>query len=1086
MVLRKSPLLSTTSFNKRAKALLRKHEGVRTVKALVKKLKGRGEYLGDNEEKNAFAISAHHYNQDVVEPRNRKVKKMQTLISRTKAFYKSKREEMTVDLTEFVAEFSEEYVKAITTIKGARRPLIEFGGKIFTMSDRTIGSIVRILEGVMDGEETTSDAEITHQITEDGEFKLTKSDPLKGVNGEYCPDYTVIKKEDVDFSALQIFDKKENADYSKSCFDNALEMSGRLTPLELQAMRLALQTREMPQRKIEEIAQLINKHIAVHRPESNKHVRHYGDKSLPAIDIGLIKDHYFPFVEIKATAFSLEHYDEIKHLAEWWLIKQKTPSGGYKKCKTNPRFIKSYDAVQLIYKHGLMKPIPVNDVLSTPYFNRVKDIDMLEYTSEQVFQKKYVPKERKGGENTYIDVETTTTGEKHVPYLCRMVYGKQSVVFYGEDCCLQMLRYICAIHYPKQKDNGLFEKVDVIPLYAHNMKYDLYAGLIQCLGNISMIGPKGTILSASGDFKYLGVLFRFRIQDTYALIPERLATFGDMFKLDIEKEVMPYDLYTPETVERRHIPVDQCFAHCDLQCQKNNIGRTVTRNEKKEFRNIFLTNAKRWGCVKNKRVDIIEYSSRYCEMDCRVLQKGYETFRRWLLEITGLDVDCFVSISSMVQAFYESKGVYDDVYMLAGNVREFVQKCMVGGRTMLAQNKKARFGYASNEMDSRLADLDAVSLYASAMSRRGGYLRGKPQILEVLSYDFLKKQDGYFVEIQIESIGVARKFSLMSVMNKSGVREFTNIMAGQRIHVDKVSLEDLIEFQNVDFKIIRGYYFNEGRNEMLKECIDHLFAERVKYKKLKNPIERVYKLMMNSSYGKCLLKPIADELVYVKSTDLNVYIQRNYNRIDTITKISEYASMVKIVKPTMNHANLAHCGVEVLSMSKRLMNEVMCLAEDLGKHIYYQDTDSMHIADEDIDPLADAFREKYGRELLGKGMGHFHSDFNSKILRSDVQPITAKRSIFLGKKCYIDELVGTDANGEEAVDYHVRLKGVPTASIHHLAHTNNCSVMSIFEDLYDGKAKVFDLLCGGLKCSFKFNSNLSITSRENFSRRIQF
>jgi len=30
-------------------------------------------------------------------------------------------------------------------------------------------------------------------------------------------------------------------------------------------------------------------------------------------------------------------------------------------------------------------------------------------------------------------------------------------------------------------------------------------------------------------------------------------------------------------------------------------------------------------------------------------------------------------------------------------------------------------------------------------------------------------------------------------------------------------------------------------------------------------------------------------------------------------------------------------------MSKRIMNEVMCLAEDLGIEIYYTDTDSMHI-----------------------------------------------------------------------------------------------------------------------------------------------
>lgn len=49
------------------------------------------------------------------------------------------------------------------------------------------------------------------------------------------------------------------------------------------------------------------------------------------------------------------------------------------------------------------------------------------------------------------------------------------------------------------------------------------------------------------------------------------------------------------------------------------------------------------------------------------------------------------------------------------------------------------------------------------------------------------------------------------------------------------------------------------------------------------------------------------------------------------------------------------------------MNEVMCLAEDHGIEIYYQDTDSMHIAKDDIPKLSNIFMTKYNRELIGKG-----------------------------------------------------------------------------------------------------------------------
>ena len=40
-----------------------------------------------------------------------------------------------------------------------------------------------------------------------------------------------------------------------------------------------------------------------------------------------------------------------------------------------------------------------------------------------------------------------------------------------------------------------------------------------------------------------------RFQDSYKMIPEPLSKFGKMFKLDQEKEIMPYTLYTEDFVE---------------------------------------------------------------------------------------------------------------------------------------------------------------------------------------------------------------------------------------------------------------------------------------------------------------------------------------------------------------------------------------------------------------------------------------------------------------------------------------------------------------------------------------------------------
>ena len=85
----------------------------------------------------------------------------------------------------------------------------------------------------------------------------------------------------------------------------------------------------------------------------------------------------------------------------------------------------------------------------------------------------------------------------------------------------------------------------------------------------------------------------------------------------------------------------------------------------------------------------------------------------------------------------------------------------------------------------------------------------------------------------------------------------------------------------------------------------------------------------------------------------------------------------KLQKATLNQFNNCLFGVTVLSISKRIMNEVMCLAEDLGINIYYQDTDSMHIEHDKLSLLSERFKEIHKRELIGENiMGCFHNDFD--------------------------------------------------------------------------------------------------------------
>ena len=477
---------------------------------------------------------------------------------------------------------------------------------------------------------------------------------------------------------------------------------------------------------------------------------------------------------------------------------------------------------------------------------------------------------------------------------------------------------------------------------------------------------------------------------------------------------------------------------------------------------------------KPKYINILRYSYEYCRMDCAVLKQGYEKFRELVLEGLKLDILDYISLASVSDDYLKCRGCYDDVLQIAGIPRAFIQKCVVGGRTMCAENKMY------NIQDRELADFDAVSLYPSGMARMRGFLKGKPKIIKNFEPE---KYDGYFICIRIKKIGKHLKFPLLSFIDKKGVRNFTNDLEGKIVYVDRVGLEDAIKYQEIEYEFINGYYYDEGHNPQINETIQYLFTQRLKQKAEDNPLQLVFKECMNSSYGKSYLKPIDDDNDYVKKEDWNSYINRHFNQIKMATPLyNGNGYKVKVMKAVNQHFNNAQVGVEILSITKRIMNEVMCLAEDMKLNIYYQDTDSIHIEEKQIKLLADEYRKQHNRELIGKQMGQFHTDFD---LKGSVGDIVAEKSIFLGKKAYIDKLRSQDKDGNIIYGYHIRLKGVPENSIKFKADAEyDGDVFAMYEEMFQGKELTFDLLA--VKPKFELKRDMTIVSKKKFDRKVKF
>ena len=950
----------------------------------------------------------------------------------------------------------ESFVKLVTSSK---KPLkMTIGGTTWVLNDTTHRQLLRLIKDEVSEYELHEDSwgafavlvndnKLVGDITIEVQQKKHKNKVEQGAFFKYTHN-TIF-----DLRCYGIWKTGDIQDHTDTCLIWALKMGG-LEYEAVEKLKIMVRNRIIPQCNLNEICNIAKIQIVLKKDDVNNSKFVYGKEFNKVFHIGILNDHYFLIEKTEITSYCINNYDEVKHIKDFHKIYKK--QDGYYK-KSNDRYIDSFDLIKtLLNNPKLLKEMSMEDreIATTQFYDSIcPEIRSLEYDDEMCIRPIRVKEDKKKTkfENVVFDFETYVKPDadgklNHTPYLVRTYSDRQNKVFYGEDCGLQLLR-------------SLWKNTRLI---AHNATYD-YRFLIEHLCQIEELARGNRLISLNAKFfKSEGKFIHIQVKDSFHLISEPLRKFSKMFGLDCIKEVMPYDLYNQERIEKKLV---------NIQFVLDNY---IAEDDKDQF----LNNIKRWNLQQGEDYDIVEYSSKYCELDCIILWKGYNIFRKWMIDCVNIDIDKKLTIASLAHTYFINQGCYEGVNEIGGVPQLFIQGCVVGGRTMCANNEKII-------LKEKINDFDAVSLYPSAMARMDGFLKGMPEIItdDCLTYDWIKKQDGYFVDIVVKSVGIHRAFPLMSVKNDDNVRVFSNDMIGKTIRVDKITLEDLIEFQKVTFDVVRGYYFNEGFNTKVVDTIKYLFNERLNKKKDKNPAEVIYKLIMNSSYGKSIMKPVDSESRFFDNEEaFETYLSRNYNWITSYSKFGT-KTKVKKVKTLIDHFNIAQVGVSILSMSKRIMNEVMCLAEDNDLKIFYQDTDSMHIKDKDIKTLSDAFAVKYGRELIGKNMGQFHSDFDIK----GCDNITARRSIFLGKKSYIDELVGTNDKGEEVVDYHIRMKGIPNSCLLYASEKNGyANIFDMYEALYNNKSIEVDLTNEGKKANFKYEADYSCHTLSIFKRTMCF
>ena len=113
-----------------------------------------------------------------------------------------------------------------------------------------------------------------------------------------------------------------------------------------------------------------------------------------------------------------------------------------------------------------------------------------------------------------------------------------------------------------------------------------------------------------------------------------------------------------------------------------------------------------------------------------------------MLEHTELDIDHYITVQSLASDFMLKSGCYNNVFQISGVLQQYITRAVVGGICMTANNKMYHVNY-------KIADVDACSLYPSAMYQMDGLLEGLPKVLRNKSYEFLNQPDGYIIIINI-------------------------------------------------------------------------------------------------------------------------------------------------------------------------------------------------------------------------------------------------------------------------------------------------------------------------------------------------
>lgn len=814
---------------------------------------------------------------------------------------------------------------------------------------------------------------------------------------------------------------------------------------------------------LKKIANLISRDIVIHSIDGPRIAKRLfksttKDEDSDPIELAIHSNHYFVFKETKYSKFSIDNYADVKDEEDFHkIVKKRNIKGKIYYNKAENRKINSLLLVDKLYKSGFFKKLDLVNFEEASSHKELKDHVYLDNIDKEQQKCKDGDVEKKESETLskiyYADCESYVSDD--------VEFHQLQLLGVCEDTNDNVTIFnVCDPVYEKNQNNEVSKEqllvYDFLKLitgngrhnalcYFHNLKYD-YMGLLEPYLNIKDRCEKdGQVYNVICIYKGKEI----ELRDSYKIVPIALNKFGKEFNLPKEirkKEAISYEYYTRENNEQRI----KTRKYRDLLSSKNKVIFGEAVRQCSSYDPI------------EKTFNPMTYYKEYLRLDCIVLKKGIQKFNTLIGEITENKMDVYecLTISSLTDKYMIKKGAYKGVYEIKGNLRSYVAQAVYGGRVCCNNTKDAQgnFKYKKKLLEGKFSDYDGCSLYPSAINRLcrlKGLPLGKAKRFEKLEFNTWKDKHYSVMTVKINKVNKIQQMPFIAYKNeKIGSISYTNTPPPEAVIIDSITLEDYIKFHDIEYQILDGVYWNEGGNKKMGEIIRRLYDARLGFKKTNKALANAIKLMLNSAFGKTIMKKTTTEKKIVKTenksydkktkkwiksnkTDFESYVYNNFNTIKNYRKINGSSYEIEKIKSD-NSFNRGHIGCAILSTSKRIMNEVFDIANDNKLPIYYTDTDSLHMNYDDVSTLEDKYRERYGRDLNGKQLEQFHTDFsmtdeNGNSRQGKDEEIYATKSIFLGKKSYLDVLESKDDQGNIIKGYHIRLKGITKEGLEHTA-----------------------------------------------------